>query len=189
MPRTLIAALTPAQLALVIAHERAHVRRGDALYYALLAWIDALCWCNPFTRAQTRRCRLAAELACDAAVTAAAPQMRRAYAQTLILALKHTAGDALQCAPAVFSTRIVGEHRMRISEIMHADHMPRKRSAWALTIAAALVAAPLATLQIAMAQDASAPSPAPAAAPLASPAVAPVATVFSVAPLSRRCGR
>jgi murein DD-endopeptidase MepM/ murein hydrolase activator NlpD len=181
LPRALIAALTPAQMALVIAHERAHVRRGDTLYYALLAWADALFWFNPFVRAQTRRCRLAAELACDAAVTAAAPEMLRAYAQALLLALTHTAGDALQCAPAVFSTRSVGEHRMRISEIMRAAAGRRKRSAWAVYIAAGLLAAPLGMLQIAVAQTNGAPHP--ATAQTASQAAAAVATLFAIAPL------
>jgi murein DD-endopeptidase MepM/ murein hydrolase activator NlpD len=183
LPRTLIAALTRAQIALVVAHERSHVRRGDALYYAMLAWADALFWFNPFMRAQTRRCRLAAELACDAAVTATAPEMRRAYAQALILALKHTAGDALQCAPAVFSTRIVGEHRMRIGEIMHGASSLRKRSAWAVYVAACLLAAPFGALQVAIAQTNGAPPS--AEAPPASEAVAvALATTFSAAPIA-----
>jgi murein DD-endopeptidase MepM/ murein hydrolase activator NlpD len=178
----LIAALTPAQIALVVAHERAHVRRGDALFYAMLAWADALFWFNPFVRAQTRRCRLAAELACDAAVTAASPQMRRAYAQALIAALKHTAGDALQCAPAVFSTRIVGEHRMRIGEIMHGAASRRKRPAWAVCVAACLVATPLGALQIAVAQTDGARRPAEGAP--ASQVAAALTTTFSIAPLA-----
>jgi hypothetical protein len=190
LPRTLVAALTPAQIALVIAHERSHVRRGDALYYAMLAWADALFWFNPFVRAQTRRCRLAAELACDAAVTATAPEMRRPYAQALIAALKHTAGDALQCAPAVFSTRIVGEHRMRIGEIMQGAGGARKRSAWAVYVAACLVAAPFATLQIAIAQTKGAqiePETQPASEGVAvrtGTIGAETSSIFSVAPLA-----
>lgn len=183
LPRTLIAALTPEQVALVIAHERAHVRRGDALFYAMLAWIDALFWFNPFVRAQTQRCRLAAELACDAAVTAAAPEMRRAYAQALLAALKHAAGDALQCAPAVFSTRIVGECRMRIAEIMQGASSPRKRSAWAVAVAACFVAAPLGALQMAIAQTDGAPPLVEAQPANQAVAAAVVGTTFSVAPL------
>lgn len=152
VPRTLSETLPPQQIALIIAHERAHVRRGDGPCYALLSWIDALFWFNPFVRAQTARCRFAAELACDAAVTASAPEMRRAYAQALLSALKHTAGDALQCAPAVFSTRIVGEHRMRIREIMQGGAQGRKRSAAVVYAAACLAAAPIVTLQIALAE-------------------------------------
>jgi murein DD-endopeptidase MepM/ murein hydrolase activator NlpD len=182
LPRALIAALTPAQIALVVAHERSHVRRGDAFYYAMLAWADALFWFNPFVRAQTRRCRLAAELACDAAVTAAAPEMRRAYAQALIAALQHTAGDALQCAPAVFSTRIAGEHRMRISQIMHGVVSRRKHSARAVYVAACIIAAPFSAVQIAIAQTDA--KPRPDEAPSASQAVVAAGTTFSVAPLA-----
>jgi murein DD-endopeptidase MepM/ murein hydrolase activator NlpD len=183
LPRTLIAALGPAQMALVVAHERAHVRRGDGFYYALLAWADALFWFNPLVRAQTERCRLAAELACDAAVMAAAPEMRRAYAQALVSALKHTAGDALACAPAVFSTRIVGEHRMRIDEIMHPGPFRRKRSAWAVTLAACVAAAPFSALQMAMAQTESA-APASTVSSDAAPVAQAATGLFSVAPLA-----
>jgi murein DD-endopeptidase MepM/ murein hydrolase activator NlpD len=182
LPRALIAALTPAQIGLVVAHERSHVSRGDAFYYAMLAWADALFWFNPFVRAQTRRCRLAAELACDAAVTAAAPEMRRTYAQALIAALRHTSGPALTSAPAVFSTRIVGEHQVRIGEILHGVSSRRKRSARAVYVAACIIAAPFGALQIAVAQtDGAQP---PAEAPPASQVVAALATTFSVAPLA-----
>ncbi|MES1158817.1 MAG: peptidoglycan DD-metalloendopeptidase family protein [Terricaulis silvestris] len=180
LPRVLVATLAPAQIALIIAHERGHLRRGDALAFTAFAWIDAACWFNPFVRLQTRRCRLAAELACDAAATAGAPDMRRAYAQTLIAALKHTAGDALPCAPAVFSTWIVGDHRMRIARIMEPAAPPRKRAAWGVYAAASLLAAPVFVLQLAIAQPSavSAPQPAPSA-------VQP-STVFSVVPVSGR---
>jgi murein DD-endopeptidase MepM/ murein hydrolase activator NlpD len=185
LPRRLVAALAPAQLALVAAHERAHVRRGDEFYFEMLAWADALLWFNPLLRAQTERCRLAAELACDAAVIAAAPEMRRAYAQALVLALKHTAGDALACAPAVFSTRIVGEHRMRIDEIMHPGPRRRKRAAWAVTLAACVVAAPFGALQVAVAQTESGVAlPAAPSTPAPAAQVAAATALFSVAPLA-----
>jgi Zn-dependent protease with chaperone function len=157
VPRVLVEALTPAQIMLIIAHERSHHARGDAVLFAALAWIDAVCWFNPFVRAQTARCRLAAELACDAAAASDAPDMRKAYAQTLVAALKlgaleHPAGSALQCAPAVFSTGIMGDHRMRIERIMGEGPQARKRVMWGVYAAVVVLAAPLALLQAAIAQ-------------------------------------
>ena len=174
-PRILAEALPAEQIALVVEHERQHHARGDVAFYALLAWIDAILWFNPFMRAQTRHCRLAAELACDAAVTAAAPQMRRTYAQALLQVLKHTAGDALPCAPAVFSHRAMGDHRMRILEIMKPRAGAHKRPPWLAYAAALALAAPLAIGQLALAQSSGGATPAASAAP-----------VFSHAPTAGR---
>ena len=137
VPRNLIDTLSDAQMAMVIAHERGHLRRGDTFYYLLLSWIDVLFWFNPFVRYQTKRCRLAAELACDAQVTreletVAVPDMRKAYAESLLLALKHTAGNTLPIltqsgVPTVISPSNSGEFRMRLTEIMRASGVGRKR--------------------------------------------------------------
>lgn len=174
-PRRLVEALSPEHLQLIISHERKHHERGDVAFYAALAWIEALLWFNPMVREQARRCRLAAELDCDAAVTAAAPDMRRAYAQTLLLVLKHAAGDALPCAPAVFSSRAVGEHRMRILNIMKGNGDTHKAKPWFAYGAALALAVPLGFTQLALAQSTSGSAP-----------VANVAPSFSETPLAGR---
>lgn len=165
-PRHLIDTLSTDQIYLIVAHERHHHARGDLSFYALLAWIDVLFWFNPFVRGQAQHCRLAAELDCDAAVTAAAPHMRRTYAQTLVTVLKHSAGDALQCAPAVFSHRAVGAHRMRILQIMKSDAATRKRAPWFAYAAVLALAAPLGASQLALAQSSGAAAPVASAAPV-----------------------
>ncbi|MDZ4692224.1 M23/M56 family metallopeptidase [Terricaulis sp.] len=152
-PRALMETLSPTQVSLVVDHERHHHSRGDVVFYAALSWIEALLWFNPFVRTQTRNCRLAAELDCDAAVTAAAPELRRTYAQTLLLVLKHGAGRAVRCAPAVFSHKTVGEHRMRILQIMKSDAGARKRTPWLAYAAALALITPLGAAQLALAQS------------------------------------
>ncbi len=158
LPDTLVASAPQPHLDMIIAHERAHIMRGDPRYYLILSAIEALLWFNPFVHAQTARCRLAAELACDGEVIARffeqAPEMRRTYAQAIVSALKHAAGNALPCAPAAFSTRKHGEYRMRIASIMQAAAPPRKQGARAFAIAAMLAATPLLGAQIAYAFDA-----------------------------------
>jgi Zn-dependent protease with chaperone function len=152
------AVLEPHELALIVAHERAHVGRGDPLHYAVLAWIDAVFWFNPFVRAQTRKCRLAAEVACDAAVVAAAPSMRKTYAATIVAVLRHAAGDALACTPAAISPRNLGDHGMRIREIMTPSPHCGKRVRAAFVVAAVL-AVPAGALQLAYAEAASGDAP------------------------------
>jgi murein DD-endopeptidase MepM/ murein hydrolase activator NlpD len=156
LSRRLIETLAPHELALVIAHERAHISRGDPLGYAVLAWIDTLFWFNPFVRAQTRKCRLAAEVACDAAVVGTAPRMRKAYAEIIVAVLRHAAGEALACSPAAISPRNLGDHGMRIEEIMTPSPRRSKRAAFVL---AAVLAIPAGALQLGYAQAASGHEP------------------------------
>ncbi|WOI53360.1 M23/M56 family metallopeptidase [Parvularcula sp. LCG005] len=130
LPQWAFQALDGQALNLIVDHEQAHIRRRDQHRFILLAWIDALFWFNPFVRHQTKRCRLAAELNVDAAVIAAAPKMRKVYAQSLVLVLKHTAGHALHGAPAVLSPRYQGEAKMRMKAIMGLPSPRGKRRLW-----------------------------------------------------------
>jgi beta-lactamase regulating signal transducer with metallopeptidase domain len=70
--------------ALVLAHEHAHVRRGDALTNAVAtAWL-CLSWFNPLMHWAIGRLRFDQELACDALVLAATGTGRRRYADALL---------------------------------------------------------------------------------------------------------
>jgi len=153
LPRTLAETLSSAQIDLIVAHERHHHARGDVAYYAALAWVEALLWCNPFVSAQARHCRLAAELDCDAAATGSAPELRKTYAQTLLAVLKHSASNAVPVAPAVFSHRAAGEHHMRILKIMKTDAGAAKRTPWLAYVAAFALVAPVGLTQLALAQS------------------------------------
>lgn len=181
LPKRLLQHLSVTQTELIIRHERAHLTRRDPLYFAVLSWLDVCLWFNPFVRAQTRRCRLAAELDCDARVTGASPHMRETYAETLIMALKHAAGNARQCVPAAFSPVESGDYRMRISEIMHPQSKARKTRL--LIVAGAVLLAPVALAQLAWSQGQAVKSVAVVAA--AAPAPAP-ARVFTVVPVEGR---
>ncbi|MEI9905277.1 MAG: M56 family metallopeptidase [Asticcacaulis sp.] len=151
LPESLTLQLNHEELNLVIRHEREHLHRGDTQWFAWLAWVDTIFWFNPFVRLQTGRCRMAAELACDAAVTRAAPTMREVYAGLLVETLKHAAGDVRQYAPAVISPLQSGDYRMRLKEIMHAAPQTRKPKPW-LYAAIAVAAVPLAFAQFAWSQ-------------------------------------
>lgn len=177
LPQRLLAHLSTTQTDLIIRHERAHLTRRDPLYFAVLSWLDVCLWFNPFVRAQTRRCRLAAELDCDARVTGAAPHMRETYAETLIMALKHAAGNARQCVPAAFSPVESGDYRMRISEIMHPQSRARKTRL--LIVAGAVLLAPVALAQLAWSQG-------QAVKPVAMAAATAPAQVFTVVPVDGR---
>ncbi len=140
--------LPPAQLRLIVAHEKAHVRRNDPLWFLLFGLIDAALWFDPFVTAQTRACRLAAELACDDAAVAGGD--RKAYALALLAALKLPHAGA-EVVPAMSGKDSYG---LRLDRIMTRRPAP-KAVAW-LCVAVAL-AVPATLAQLAFAKSPPAP--------------------------------
>jgi TonB family protein len=68
----------------ILAHEHAHLRAGDARINALAAASLCACWFNPLVHLAVYLMRLDQELACDAAVLGAFPKARRLYAEVLL---------------------------------------------------------------------------------------------------------
>ncbi|MEO0611879.1 MAG: peptidoglycan DD-metalloendopeptidase family protein [Pseudomonadota bacterium] len=125
IPRALLAALEPSAITQIIDHERCHWRRGDPHGFLALALVARLCWFNPFVHHQIARCRLAAELACDADVLARTPRSaRKAYARTLIHAarLLHTVPSRqsvpLETVPCFIPRSAKGDIEMRLNTLM-----------------------------------------------------------------------
>lgn len=69
---------------LMLAHERAHIARGDLLANAFAAALRCLFWFNPLVHVAARRFRDDQELACDAHVMHRHPQARRAYGEAML---------------------------------------------------------------------------------------------------------
>ena len=74
----------PAEQAAILAHEAQHLARGDVLANAVAALVQCLCWFNPLVHLAARWIRVDQELACDAAVIASRPGLRRPYAEALL---------------------------------------------------------------------------------------------------------
>ena len=74
----------PAERDIILAHEAAHLRTGDAWVNAVLAGLTCVCWFNPLVHWGARAMRVDQELACDAAVIARFPQARRLYGELLL---------------------------------------------------------------------------------------------------------
>jgi bla regulator protein BlaR1 len=77
---------TPEECALVLAHERAHMQRGDAIHNALASVWLCLSWFNPLMYWAVACFRFDQELACDAFVLTATGTGRRRYASALLKA-------------------------------------------------------------------------------------------------------
>jgi TonB family protein len=72
------------QRALVLAHERCHLRRGDLQVNLLASALRCVFWFNPLVHLAAARLRVDQELACDAAVLRDHPDAGRAYATALL---------------------------------------------------------------------------------------------------------
>ena len=85
-PRDFTQRYDPAEQALVLAHEQAHIARQDSRLNGLCAAAQCLCWFNPLVHLAARLMRIDQELACDEAVVSRFPDARRAYAEVLVKA-------------------------------------------------------------------------------------------------------
>jgi beta-lactamase regulating signal transducer with metallopeptidase domain len=74
----------PHERALILAHEQAHLRRGDASVNALAAAARCVFWFNPLVHWAAVLVREDQELACDAAVLRRFPGQRKAYGELLL---------------------------------------------------------------------------------------------------------
>jgi Zn-dependent protease with chaperone function len=97
IPRTLIQSLSARELADIVRHEAAHIQRRDDEWGVVLRFILAVCWASPFVHMLFSRWTMSAETQSDMVVNYGHPQaQRRAYAQTLLKALKITASRVWQ---------------------------------------------------------------------------------------------
>lgn len=69
---------------LMLAHERAHVTRGDLAANAAVAALRCVFWFNPLVHLAARRFRHDQELACDQQVVGCHPDARRAYGEAML---------------------------------------------------------------------------------------------------------
>ena len=131
----------------VIAHELAHVRRGDHL----LAWVDLLAgllwWWNPIFWFVRRRVRESAELACDAIALSVCPGSRRTYAE-LLLELSSISGSPSPAPVLGIKAGTASSFERRLSMIL-SDRVSGKMPAWGLMAAAALAIVTLPGLSLA----------------------------------------
>jgi beta-lactamase regulating signal transducer with metallopeptidase domain len=131
MPRSLASTFSPAEIALICAHERAHLRAGDHIANLLEAIAMAIFWFNPVLGPIRAGLSAVREEACDdAALTGAERPTRRAYAEVLLTAIRHAGG----AEPAVAFT---GFYRARSARRLRAILMPQGKGAKAAAAIAA----------------------------------------------------
>ena len=89
---------TPAEQAVIRAHERTHMLRGDPRANAVAAMLQIILWFNPATYLAISLFREDQEMACDQSVMAEIPERRRLYAETMLKSQDVHWSPALGCA-------------------------------------------------------------------------------------------
>ncbi len=88
---------TAPEQALIVAHEQAHLLRGDLYAQALAAATQVLFWFNPLVHLAATRFRYDLELACDQTVLRQNPNSQRTYAGAILKAQLAGRGAPLGC--------------------------------------------------------------------------------------------
>ena len=131
----------------MIAHELAHVRRGDHI----LAWVELLAalvwWWNPLFWFVRSRVRASAELACDAIALSTCSESRRSYAELLI---RLSSGSGMPTLAPVLGIKAgsTALFERRLSMIL-SDRVSGRMPVWGLVAAAALAIVALPGLSLA----------------------------------------
>lgn len=118
--------------ALMLAHERAHLRRGDPWANLVATALRIAFWFHPLVHLAAVRFRDDQELACDQRVIASAPQARRRYGEAMLKTLVAAQPVPLGCHWGL-------THPMK-ERLMHLQASPPRRFARAAGIAIACLA-------------------------------------------------
>jgi len=165
----------------VLAHERAHVRRGDTLVNAVAAAWLCIFWFDPVMFWAMRLLRFDQDLACDATVLAAAGRQHRGrYAQALLKA--QLAGEGASIPPVACHWRSIHPLRRRIAALRRPIAGRVRHRIGVLLVAGLIGSATLA----ARALEPVPQGAQPVASQVASSATPPARAVRKVCALSRR---
>ena len=141
LPAHLLAA-PPADLRAVLAHELAHLRRGDAAVAAVQRVAVALWWFHPLVWLMSAQLTLAREGCCDEAAIAGLGLDPLAYAQTLLDVARRRRGRTLALLPGVNAMSVTTQRLMHLTAAHARFRRGTPLAAWAVGGMAAVIALP-----------------------------------------------
>jgi beta-lactamase regulating signal transducer with metallopeptidase domain/multidrug resistance efflux pump len=124
----------------ILAHELAHLARGDHWVVRLELLVEAAWWWNPLFWLARRKLHEQAKIACDARVVRSLPERRYAYAEALVDVCEHIARSAIP-SPSLGVGGAGAAHSLegRLDMILR-DPIPRRPSRRAALLAVLLAA-------------------------------------------------
>ena len=142
LPIGLCRRLDDQRLALILAHEIAHLRRRDHWVRIIELIVSVVYWWNPLVRLIRRELHQAEDLACDAWVRWAFPDYTKCYAETVLetaesLSASQLGAQLFPASPLLRSLPL----KVRIEMILESRFAPRvsKRSLAVVVLVALLV--------------------------------------------------
>ncbi|PTL79998.1 M56 family metallopeptidase [Vitiosangium sp. GDMCC 1.1324] len=176
LPRKALETLSPLEQRMALAHELAHVRRGDLW----LGWVPALArtvfFFHPLVRRACREYALAREEACDAAALQATGAAPREYGR-LLLIFGVARAPAAAAAPGASSH--LAALKRRIAMLEHADTESKQHHRWARWTLGGLALVALVPFQV-VARETPVPAQAPALATRPTGPVEPLQPTLAV---------
>lgn len=130
LPSDFATRYTEAELDLILAHERVHIRRHDPLANVLWALSQCVFWFIPLVHVAARQFRIDQELACDAAVVRRYPHARRTYAE----AIYKTQHASMHVTPLCCQWQLVHPIKERILNLKDSRNSTRRRVAGQLVV-------------------------------------------------------
>lgn len=149
LPIDLVNEISEDRLALILAHELAHLRRRDHWVRVVELLVVTLYWWNPLAWIIRRQIHQAEDLCCDAWVRRAFPDQNHRYAEAIFATAewlrRSRPGRPPQLASPFFHT---GTLKARIEMILHSQFAPQlsRKAKWLIALLA-MVVIPSAALQ------------------------------------------
>ena len=132
---------TESERALVLEHERAHIRAWDVQINAMVAFLQCLNWFNPLFHYARALFRVDQELACDERVMQRNANARRTYAEAMLKTQLAARAVPLGCYWPPLGANAL---KQRIAMLARPKPAPQKRAMGAALCAATVLAAGLA---------------------------------------------
>lgn len=133
-PAKLISRLSPTELDSLLLHELAHFARGDHWVRVLELAVGVLYWWHPVFWWARNELETAEEQCCDAWVVEHQNGSRHAYAEALLATIEFLHEPATLLPPVACGLGEVPFLRIRLTQIMRGDVMPRLPSTVSATI-------------------------------------------------------
>lgn len=141
LPKQWLESCSMSELRLSLAHELAHLARGDLAWNRFFVWSRAVLFFHPLVWIALRRYLLSQEMACDSIAIANTGGNRAEFARLLVQLAEHATATPISAVAMIGSTSSL---KQRISSMYQAHYKPSKLIAWAVTAMGVLSLLPFA---------------------------------------------
>lgn len=144
LPQQWLESCSISELRFALAHELAHLARGDLAWNRFLVWSRAVLFFHPLVWIAVRRYLLSQEIACDSIAIAKTGGQRADFACLLVQLAEHATATPIGAVAMIGSSSTLKE---RIASMYRTHYKPAKFVAWVVTAIGVLSLMPFAIAQ------------------------------------------